>query len=431
MQGLLRLYLAACVVNAHIFHHLGIAGSYFDVFIPSSHAVFCFFIISGFFSFYQIDRYFFASGRVDTLAYYKDRLLRIYPTYLLCVAIGAPLYVIFAPWAVDPLTLDLSGWLALLAYNLLPPTFDAGLILSTATTWKYSILPPAWSLGNEIMFYGITPFVFAFARKRPWVLLVTIVGLVAYGLNLSPAETRYYDPIANGAFFLYGAACYLVFAQLRAIVASTHLTTILATAAMFGTLYLVRHRVGDHFSAEACAFYLAFGTLLIAAFLFGGSSKIDMAIGHISYPLFLIHVPIINVVASCSFSATAGYWTSMLGSVVVATAVFLLFDGQMNRMRRRQHEIAVPSVAGRRIAFRSDTPGLSTAKNLRTSVTTDTHAVVIKIEKATLLEFAASSPAARRLLAQIAGSRAREGNDNQLVDLTAAQLEAVLDALSR
>jgi peptidoglycan/LPS O-acetylase OafA/YrhL len=366
MQGLLRLYLAACVVNAHIFHHLRITGSYFDIFIPSSHAVFCFFIISGFFSFYQIDRYFSPTDRINATSYYRDRLLRIYPTYLLCIAIGAPLYLAYAPWAVDPLARSFRGWPPLLAYNLFPPAFDAGLILATGSTWKYSILPPAWSLGNEIIFYAITPFMFALVRSRPWVLLLSIGGLAAYSFGLSPAEIRYYDPLANATFFLYGAACYLGFSYLRTIVASTRLTGILVTVAMFGTLYLIRHRVGDHFSLEAYAFFSMFGAFLIATFLLGGSAKIDTAIGHISYPLFLIHVPIINTVAAYTFSPAAGYWISMLGSLAVASIIFLLFDGQMNRIRRRQHKSATPKHAGGGSTHRSSAP--TTTNSLALSI---------------------------------------------------------------
>ena len=99
MQGALRFYLAACVVHAHMWIYLGMAPMslwWNGIAVSGRIAVVGFFIISGFVAGVQIDGRFFDGVTVDVVAYYRDRLLRIYPTYLLVVACAAPIYFLWS-----------------------------------------------------------------------------------------------------------------------------------------------------------------------------------------------------------------------------------------------------------------------------------------------------------------------------------------------
>jgi peptidoglycan/LPS O-acetylase OafA/YrhL len=105
-----------------------------------------FFALSAFLLFHPI-----ASGRkLDIKKYYLKRVLRIYPAYLVAIALSIALIGIKYPNS------------SISAPNILSHLF----FVHTFTEWHHSIVGPAWSLGAEVQFYLLLPLIALALRKN-------------------------------------------------------------------------------------------------------------------------------------------------------------------------------------------------------------------------------------------------------------------------
>jgi peptidoglycan/LPS O-acetylase OafA/YrhL len=339
MQGTIRFYLAMCVVHAHILHYGAINGFPNPIAwmaISSAHAVMCFFIIAGFFAFYQLDRYFSTDRTIDVRSYYRDRLLRIYPTYLALIFLCALIYFLVAPW---PVSVDASkfGDLArLVAYNLLPPAFNLGLMWSEFDAFRFAILPPSWSTGNEMVFYLLAPALLVLWRTNKMVLPIAMLGILVLDKAWHPTSdlVRYVNPLANIKFFILGATCYFLYNAASPCVRPSLwyvpvLLVVLVVAGHYASPQLVDKY--DWFTYLFCA---SFAIFLTATFALVPKSRVDALIGNIAYPLFLVHVPVIELLKIGELTPRNLYAASFALSIGAAIVVYLAVECRSEAYRR-------------------------------------------------------------------------------------------------
>ena len=347
MQGLIRLYLAACVVHSHIWHYMALkpVDTWFGrIAVPGSHALICFFMLSGFVAGMQLDRHFSTRHEIDFRGYYLDRFVRIYPTYLVIVVAALPIYLGFGPKVFDltspanaarfaivnlaPITMplipaaDVSAWNVAVA----PPAF-----------WNLAVAPTAWSLGVECVFYALAPWLFFAYRNKPAILFYIVVMLLLLELPLRSRSdlVNYLDPLFNLKFFLCGGLGFLGWLKLRHSATRSHAAG-LALLAIF--LLLASHAqryLVSTYSWEAILFYFAFLAVIVAGALTAAQARLDQVAGHISYPLFLVHVPVCWVLRGSEMGANTLYVTVFAISLALSLVAYFAFDRWVN-IRRHQ-----------------------------------------------------------------------------------------------
>jgi peptidoglycan/LPS O-acetylase OafA/YrhL len=347
MQGTLRLYLALCVVQGHMWQIPGIPmfdAPLGELWASAPFAVVGFFLVSGFVAGMQIDGRFFDGSRVDAWRYYRDRLLRIYPTYLLVVVLAAPIYFAWSDWGPRHAWNEPAQWLAFALTNLLPPFMDLWQMLS-GRGFDYMVVPVAWSLGNELCFYAVAPTMFLILRGRLMPIGLGLLAIAEPFLRYRSPAVNYLDPLFNLKYFVAGMLAYFVARRLPRLQIEGWL---IPTAMMLVFLALARPLsvYSDHNSPEAIRFYSVVLVAIVASSVLVRVSKLDLLLGHFSYPLFLIHVPVMWAVKAMDIGAgLSRFLTVWAASLAASGAIYFLFDRAVNRVRVKQPRLAPQRMA--------------------------------------------------------------------------------------
>ena len=310
-MGLLRFILAISVVCAH-------GGGFFGYDIVGGRiAVEAFFVISGYLmQMVLAEKY---NGRL--VLFWSNRALRIYPTYY-----GALVFAILVSVALMPLgrgyfsrvefleaVADPLATLAILVSTAAIVGQEAFLFLrwtgSSLLYWPFDahasaytlmILPPAWSISLEIMFYAAVPFLAHRSTLGLISLLAISLGgrlvLSVLGWNFDPWTHRFFP--LELAFFLIGMLSY------RWRSGSTSFTRKLGDMKSFGLLMLATFAA--HPAVIALTFldlpagiyisvYIAILTLTLPVCVrISSSSRLDRKLGELSFPIYLTHWSVIE-----------------------------------------------------------------------------------------------------------------------------------------
>ncbi|PRY68933.1 peptidoglycan/LPS O-acetylase OafA/YrhL [Glaciihabitans tibetensis] len=296
-MGVLRLFLALSVVSAH-------AGS--NVFglpvIPAPIAVNFFFIISGFYMAMVLNEKYVDRSTLG--AFYKNRVLRLFPVYVvglvIALAVSLPAIVEFFAQLTAWAKIFFVAANALIAgqdlfYLLCLPTVQGG----CADAVALAINPPAWSLAVELGFYLIAPFIVRSPRRTFLFVMVGAVYLLAISflvyptpdLGILPQQSQltlgYYFYPSSFLFFGLGALAY----QLSKGIAKPHWW---AGVLLFVVLVPTTITMPVW---QPLIFALAIPVL----FTYTKHNRADRLIGELSYPVYILHFPIlvgINAYAS-------------------------------------------------------------------------------------------------------------------------------------
>lgn len=271
-MGFFRYLLSLFVLLGHLKINVG---SYF----PGSMAVICFYLLSGYAMTKLIHKHYFSVKKIWW--FYLDRFLRLYPQYFFYLFLSLLVYYQFIGLCclyVSEVTL-LKTFLNLLIVPLNVYWFFS---LETA-----SIIPQASSLGLEIIFYIILPWILL-AKKYVILgtnflsLFVAAVALTGYidsdifGYRLLPgvlwifllgswlAKKEYIFVGINYLFAIIGY--YLILSQRSLYVLNWNKEIYLAVIITVPIIALLAHFSSKHLK------------------------KIDSIFGHISYGIFLNHI---------------------------------------------------------------------------------------------------------------------------------------------
>lgn len=305
-MGLFRLLLAFSVIAAHIGLEFGFGGR---------NAVQVFFIISGYLMSYIIVE---KKSYSSNLKFWASRSLRIFPTYWLVLLATIVLFTAgqeleamdFIPTL--PLEVQIIAILANVALFfqdivlflgitndgtiVFAPSFD-----STPNPLHLSlIVPQSWSLALELSFYLIAPFVL----KKKWVLLSILgvslllrLGLVAIGVGTLDPWTYRFFPVEVGTF-LAGAFIHQFVAPRLAKIKGykSKKFSLSLNVALISLLFVLPLVENSLVRISILLLVCILG--LPALFHQQSKSKIDNALGKLSYPVYLWHVLVITSVSS-------------------------------------------------------------------------------------------------------------------------------------
>jgi peptidoglycan/LPS O-acetylase OafA/YrhL len=310
----LRGWLACIVASCHLVRITGLHLRHplLNTLIQAADLAVCvFIIISGFVITHLVltkhERYF---------AYIIRRFFRIYPVYIVCLAFGIITMRLYIdaiagePWGtLSPLTRLSALGIARESYENFVPNLIAHLTMlhgaipdNVLYGGRFAFLSPAWSLSLEWQFYLVAPLVVYFAgrsvRARVCLAAVAVAGFWA-------CESQLIGVFLQPRSFLFGAA--LLFAvgiATRFVFHKIHqISQYPVAAVLIGILFL-------SLSAELIPFYtwvifviwmrMDSTTDRVSAAIKKGfdlllDSRLARQLGNMSYPIYLVHMPVIQL----------------------------------------------------------------------------------------------------------------------------------------
>ncbi|MDD5332951.1 MAG: acyltransferase [Rhodoferax sp.] len=304
-MGILRTIFALAVVFAHSPWNSGL------VFVGPRNAVQLFYITSGFLISYVLTE---RGGYGRKATFYLSRFLRLYPLYFAVASLTLVIYLLANPQFFElyrdmPLSADISlaltnallfgqDWIMFSAVRSDNLVFATNFNNSDFALWKGLLIPQAWSLGVELSFYLIAPFVLP-RRKLLLTLLVCSlllrVVLIVNGIGKNDPWTYRFFP-TELAFFLVGSLSHQILLPLyrkffgAALKKSSLIVTIVLAA--FSVLYFVVPVSGLY---KAPILFSCFILFLPLTFAFQNQYKFDGKIGDLSYPIYIGHFLVIFV----------------------------------------------------------------------------------------------------------------------------------------
>ncbi|HEX4507609.1 MAG TPA: acyltransferase family protein [Alphaproteobacteria bacterium] len=343
-MGVLRLILAISVLIGHIPLYLPNSGTQLTyantgVFVTGGHAVFAFFILSGFYISLIFNEKYAAlpSGRER---FYINRLLRIYPSYyvaliatLAVVGVG---HTVFGGNHFDPM----PRWAAAVFANL----FIFGQELLPAPdpqNAQLELVPQAWSLSVELCFYILAPFIVTRSTRS-----LTAAFFVFAGFRLAMAHLwdvplmpwRYYLLPSDIVFFLIGSVSYRAYALFRSSQYFPWLGVPAAAILLAYMLFLPLWKAADIDGPRSWGFFLAVAGATPFLFHLTRNSRLDRAIGNLSYPFYAIHsvaLYLLNGSAAWALGLRDAGLAALLLSLAAAAGLRVAVERPIEALRHR------------------------------------------------------------------------------------------------
>ena len=310
-MGLIRVILADSVILGHSQPIHG----YFI--IPANTAVTIFFLISGFYMALVLTEKYTGSNRLRQ--FYSNRILRLYPTYFISVAlmIGVQMYLnhktrgaYVSAWQADHATLPWSVKLPLLIPNVvlvgsdLPYVFHYGpksgwhfslgqdlpKIPDAVRTGKYLVVSPAWSIGLELWFYLLAPFLVLW-RTRSLVIVAAVSLIIRLLLEWHASWSSYFFFPANLCFFVWGMLMYRLYRSEEYARVVTDLRSM--RVFIFVMIAIVFRQFVPFYRNYDWLLYIIFGATLPFLFQASKNWRLDRWIGNLSYPIYLVHASVL------------------------------------------------------------------------------------------------------------------------------------------
>jgi peptidoglycan/LPS O-acetylase OafA/YrhL len=318
--------------------------------------------------------------------FYLSRYLRLWPAYI-AVALTS-LVLIRSDWlpqlsqlvhwpdvaflALSNLTLFLQDWTLFLR-------FDAGHLVPTDAfgTWpgpqvnSFLLVPQCWSIGVELVFYLIAPFV---CRRVSTLIALLTFGLVTrlivgalhppaldpWSYRFAPAEMMLFA--AGGLAYFGGRSIYACRPRLAKLACG--LSVALFVVLVFGS-EIVTPQITKFGGLSRPLLLLNWPFLLLMIFsvapLFFGarSHRLDNALGELSYPMYLCHMLVGTLIATWLPERwQAGNALYVVAVILAAIALDAAVVRPVDKFRRR---LGARTAADQSAAPRSPEPTMESA----------------------------------------------------------------------
>ena len=341
-MGLFRLFLATTVVIAHSSSIFGLT------FIGGAASVQIFFIISGFYMGLVLNEKY---SKNNVRAFYINRFLKIFPMYLIVLIFITVLFLMSGLFFNNYIRLGdidyaftnfpIITLLYISASNLFLLFSDLSLFLGLNTdgnlfftsdyklsdfrVHKYLIIPQSWSLSIEIIFYVIAPFI---ARKNIKLIIFLILIsfsiriLIYYYFELKHDPWTYRFVVTEFAYFGIGILSYRLY---KSCYENLNLEKkyVIIIFSVFTVYILLGYQLLAYYNygpivKNGILFIL---TIFVIPLLFKCTkdSIIDYKIGELSYPIYIIHLSLVQLfslfLSKGTFSTLCILFTSVILSI--------------------------------------------------------------------------------------------------------------------
>jgi peptidoglycan/LPS O-acetylase OafA/YrhL len=213
--------------------------------------------------------------------------------------------------------------------------FTADYRTTSPELFRFLFVPQAWTIGLELLFYLVAPFIVR--RNMKVVAGLIVICLVARGtvykcgLHHDPWTGRFFP--LELVFFLFGNISYSIYAKIRTWRIKTSNLNILWVAAILASVFF--STVNIPFQKDF--YYLCFCLALPFIFLRTKNLRIDSYIGELSYPLYVSHMFVLYVMQWLSFSS--GQWlapTLTVAAILFSVALNWLVAKPVENLRQRR-----------------------------------------------------------------------------------------------
>jgi peptidoglycan/LPS O-acetylase OafA/YrhL len=382
-MGMLRLYLALCIVVAHSRHYMPFA------WLDPLQAVQVFFLISGFYMELILTRKY-----ASTCAFYSNRFLRIFVPYWTCLLLVVLISMMCRAVCGDALAMQSyfdgqtgkNGIFGVCLAALSNVTIffqdavsfiqdEAGKGVSLVVSMgkvrsplhHYLLIPQCWSVGVELLFYLCVPLLHK--MRTPWLLaavagamVLRIAGYERLGLAHDPWMYRFFV-FEIGLFVLGMVSCRLYLKldgrkYFSFISRNRSGILVIAVEILFLTIFMTCNRhilagIGPAgYRYIIFATYAALAILMPVVFMFSRNSVFDRFVGELSYPVYLVHFIVIQLlhVVLTRLRADLAFLTiwSIFFSVAAAAALYFAIIRPLDRYResRLRHTRPLPASSG-------------------------------------------------------------------------------------
>lgn len=346
-MGSIRLFLAFAVLMSH-------AGVCDIEVIPGHVAVQTFFIISGFYMALILARKY---KECSALVFYSNRLLRLFPTYLVMLLVSIVALFVFDvglftnTYRVEKAFTQsffmavLYSWtnLAIVGQEIL---FLLGINadnlsfywdpngMASLKGYYFILIPQAWSISMELYFYLLAPLILRLHIR--WVILLFTLSL-CLRLLISVLKGPEYGLFLRRCFpaelclFLLGSLSYFVFTIIRGHKNKYSLG--LFSWATVLVLLVFYNEINEKFSLAL----LAFTAFLTMPFIFNltKDSRFDRFLGNISYPIYIVHFLIVAIFEAY-FEDEYSSFLLLLVVFSFSLIVYCAIDAPIDRWRQRR-----------------------------------------------------------------------------------------------
>jgi len=270
MHGSLRFLLAIAVAVSH----LGITIYNYN---PGVSAVVIFYLLAGMVAYKLI----FNLYPNQPINYYKDRIKRIFPMYFLALIFSFIVYLLGAKSyfiSAEPTYIEyLSNIIVIPLSYFMYTGID-----------KFTLLPPVWSLGVELQFYLLAPFILLFTKRV--IILISLSFIIYVLANIGFLHTDYFGyRLLPGVMFIFLIGT-LIQKSIYGCLKSRNILISIYIFIFFLALYVFSTNYKAPFNHETI-----FALIVGIPFLYYvrlPKIKLDKFLGNISYPIFLYHFPI-------------------------------------------------------------------------------------------------------------------------------------------
>jgi len=312
MFGTYRLILASLVALSHF----GLVGAGFN---PGQWSVLSFYVLSGFLMEHQFRK---LSTSGNSRAFYTDRFLRVFPVFIIVL--------LFAAILMRPV------WWVLL--------INASLILLNYCSFAgvAILIGPTWSLACEAQFYALVPM---FARASTPMIRWLALGSIAFFV-----ATLF---MPDSIWWAYSSLPGILFAFLSGILIRRKDVLFLRYVWCVFVVLLIgfacfkfgRLALPADVHINVCIGYLAALPLVFLLSTYPPDSKWDQSLGLLSYPLFLVHMPL--GVFMAAHMANANMFGQLFFAMIAAGLLVLLVEKPFDNIRykvRLASKLASPNL---------------------------------------------------------------------------------------
>lgn len=341
-MGILRTILALAVVVYHSFKIFGLHLCGGQVAVES------FYMISGFYMALILNEKYVGVGSYKK--FILSRFYRIFPVYWI-VMITALLVSVIGYIAFDKafyLSRYINNYHCLSGYTIFYFVFENIVVLGQDllyflrldelckpiltynvlsykhTGYQYLLVPQAWSISIEFMFYLIAPFLVT--KNYKWQFILVIVGLAAkaffdhvYYLCFDPWTYRFFP--FELAFFMAGSLTYLFYKHIQYKTISPVIGYVLLGLCILGVFTIDEINIEENLRNSL--FYILLLCSLPYLFISFKNNRIDRYIGELSFSLYICHHIVVSMFRGWFF-ANSQYMV-FYGYTVVLCSLILAF----------------------------------------------------------------------------------------------------------
>lgn len=355
-MGILRFLLALSVLVAHSHPIKGIE------FVGSELAVETFFIISGFYiSMVLNEKY--VNVKNPYWLFISNRALKLYPMYYLVLILTLVCAKFVPQYDLTTYANNLNAynkyghsmtafsWLFALGANAIIFFQDIFLFLGfnpgtgsfyfthnfkneTVKGWEFAMVVQAWSIALELMFYLLAPFI---VRRKPWIIGVILLASLGFklfgasqGYEGDPWSYRFF-PFELG-YFLIGTFSYFGY---KNYVRRMHLSKIVGITIYFSVAIITIFYKQLSFNYSAPLYIMFIALAIPFLFQYTKGIKFDREIAELSYPMYLTHILVFNVISALHIWLYPDV-LNFVGTIVFSYILNRLLGNTLEKFRQRR-----------------------------------------------------------------------------------------------